>query len=93
MQWDLGLAGVSFMPYSAMAAEAGSEVSQLAPVNINTADAETIAETLQGIGLSRAHAIVAYREQHGPFTSIDDLVNVKGVGNRTLEGNRSRVSL
>ena len=89
----LGLAGVSFLPNSAMAAEEAMEVSQLAPISINTADAETIAQVLQGIGLSRARAIVAYRDQHGPFRSIDDLVNVKGVGSRTLEQNRSRVSL
>ena len=43
------------------------------PVDVNTADAETISEELKGIGLSKAKAIVEYREKHGPFRSADDL--------------------
>ncbi len=89
----LGLAGASFLPHSAAAVEDPAQVARLAPVNINIASAETIAEALNGIGLSRARAIVEYRNQHGPFESIDDLANVKGVGSRTLENNRSMVVL
>src|SRR5579862_9297410 len=51
-------------------------------VNINTADAETLALELKGIGQKRAEAIIAYREQHGPFKSIDDLSNIKGIGKK-----------
>ena len=61
------------------------------PVNINTADAQTIAAALQGIGLSQARAIVEYREKHGPFKSADDLSLVKGIGERTVEINRSDI--
>ena len=61
------------------------------PVNINTADAQTIAAALQGIGLSKARAIVEYREKHGPFKSADDLSLVKGIGERTVEINRSDI--
>ena len=89
----LGLAGASFLPHSAVAAEDPAQIARLAPVNINQASAESIAEALNGIGLSRARAIVEYRDQHGPFKSIDDLANVKGVGSRTLEKNRSLVVL
>ncbi len=62
-------------------------------VNVNTADARTIANVLQGVGVSRAAAIVAYREQNGSFKVLDDLSNVKGVGNRTLELNATRILL
>ncbi|MFQ5982452.1 MAG: ComEA family DNA-binding protein, partial [Woeseiaceae bacterium] len=58
------------------------------PVNINTADAETISAELQGVGLSKAMAIVDYRKAHGPFKSVDDLTLVKGIGERTVEINR-----
>ena len=61
------------------------------PVNINTADAETISAELKGIGLSKARAIVEYRRKHGPFRSADDLSLVKGIGERTVELNRSDI--
>lgn len=61
------------------------------PVNINTADAETISAELQGVGLSRAQAIVEYRKANGPFKSADDLIAVKGIGERTLEMNRANI--
>ena len=61
------------------------------PVNINTADAETISRSLQGVGLSKARAIVEYRQKHGPFKSADDLSLVKGIGERTIELNRDNI--
>ena len=61
------------------------------PVNINTADAETISAELKGVGLTKAKAIVEYREKHGPFRSADDLSLVKGIGERTVEINRSDI--
>jgi len=61
------------------------------PVNVNTADAETISESLQGVGLSKARAIVEYRQKHGPFRSADDLSLVKGIGERTVELNREHI--
>ncbi len=63
------------------------------PVNVNTADAETISAELRGVGLSKALAIVDYRKAHGPFKSIDDLTLVKGIGERTVEINRSNILL
>ena len=57
------------------------------PVNINTADAETISAELKGIGLAKAKAIVEYRRKHGPFKSPQDLSLVKGIGERTVEIN------
>ncbi|MGB5580935.1 MAG: helix-hairpin-helix domain-containing protein, partial [Woeseia sp.] len=61
------------------------------PVNVNTANAEAISAELQGVGLSKAQAIVAYRNAHGPFKSVDDLALVKGIGARTVEINRKNI--
>ena len=61
------------------------------PVNINTADAGTIAAELDGIGLAKAKAIVEYRKKHGPFRSADDLSLVKGIGERTVDMNRADI--
>lgn len=55
------------------------------PVNVNTADAKTIAKELSGIGLSKAQAIVAHREKNGPFKSAEDLAKVQGIGAKTVE--------
>ena len=63
------------------------------PVDVNTADAETISAELKGIGLTKAKAIVEYRKKHGPFRSPDDLSLVKGIGERTVEINRSDIKV
>jgi len=61
------------------------------PVNINTADAETLAAELNGVGLSKAQAIVQYRTTNGPFQSAEELVEVKGIGARTVEMNQDNI--
>ena len=61
------------------------------PVDINTADAATLAAELDGIGLSRAEAIVEDRERNGPFAKPDDLARVKGVGLRIVDMNRGNI--
>lgn len=61
------------------------------PVDINTADAETIAAELNGIGLAKAKEIVEYRQKYGPFKSAEDLSLVKGVGEKTVERNRDNI--
>ena len=63
------------------------------PVDINTADAPTLAASLRGVGESKAEAIVAYREANGAFKSADDLVKVKGIGEKTVELNREFILL
>ncbi|MGZ5077559.1 MAG: ComEA family DNA-binding protein [Methylobacter sp.] len=55
------------------------------PVNINTADAKTLSEALSGIGMKKAEAIVKYREAKGEFKTAEDLVNVDGIGAKTVE--------
>ena len=61
-------------------------------VDINNADAATIAENLNGIGDAKARAIVAYRAEHGLFVDEQDLVKVKGIGAKLVERNRSLIS-
>ena len=61
-------------------------------ININTADIETLA-SLNGIGQSKAEAIVAYRDANGPFQSSNDLTNVKGIGERTVAKNAERLTV
>lgn len=53
-------------------------------ININTADAQTLT-TLEGIGAAKAQAIIEYREKHGAFESLDQLTEVAGIGEKTLE--------
>ena len=62
-------------------------------VDINTADAETIARVLVGVGQSKAEAIVAYREGNGRFEDVEDLALVRGIGKATVKRNESRISL
>ena len=62
-------------------------------VNINTADADTLATGLTGVGEAKATSIIAYREQHGPFESADDLQQVKGIGQRLVDMNRDVISV
>ena len=63
------------------------------PIDINKADATTIAKELNGIGLSKAQAIVSHREKNGAFKKADDLLKVKGIGAKTLERNRANIRL
>ena len=63
-----------------------------AVININSADAETLA-TLQGVGPSRAEAIIAWRAANGEFVSVDQLVEVRGIGATTIEANREVLSV
>ena len=62
-------------------------------IDINSANTETLAITMSGIGEAKAAAIVAYRNNHGAFKSIDDLVLVKGIGEKTVELNRDLVTV
>ncbi|MFT6625417.1 MAG: competence protein ComEA [Cycloclasticus sp.] len=62
-------------------------------VNVNTASAEEISEELKGIGIAKAGAIVRYREEKGPFKSLQDLINVKGIGAATVDKNRENIQL
>lgn len=64
----------------------------LAAVNINTATKEEL-DALPGIGPAKAQAIVDHRKQHGPFKTVDELKNVKGIGAKRLEKMRADVTV
>jgi len=70
-------------PFSSIAAE----------VDINHADPVTLAATLSGVGKSRAEAIVAYRTEHAPFRSAQDLLKVKGIGQSIVDRNIERIRI
>jgi competence protein ComEA len=91
-------AATSAQPATKPAAEAPAPaakapVSQVEAVNINTASAEELQKSLKGIGKVKAQAIVDYRTSNGPFTTVDQLLEVKGIGKGTLDKNRDRISL
>jgi competence protein ComEA len=62
-------------------------------VDINTADAESLMKILKGVGPDKASAIVAYRQQHGPFKTAEQLTAVKGIGKRLVEMNREVITV
>lgn len=62
-------------------------------ININTANAEQIASAMTGVGESKAQAIVTYREQHGKFKSLQDLEYVDGIGEKTVEKNKHKLTM
>ncbi len=85
------LSGIIITPVQAQEEQVPPGMTTI--VNINTADAPTLAAGLNGIGTSRAEDIVRYREEFGAFTTLDQLTEVKGVGKSTLEKNRARITL
>ena len=60
-------------------------------VNINTADKAALM-SIKGVGEKRAEAIIAWREQHGPFKSVDELAGVSGIGPAIIEANRDNLT-
>ena len=62
-------------------------------VNVNTADAATIAAKLDGVGLKKAQAIVRYRDENGRFDAPADLAKVKGIGDATIARNAGRIAV
>ncbi|RUO31716.1 hypothetical protein CWE12_01580 [Aliidiomarina sedimenti] len=74
-------------------AQAQAEAAQQAKVNINHASAEQLAQALRGVGMARAQAIIELRERLGGFTEIEQLLQVKGLGIRTLENNKDKIEL
>lgn len=68
-----------------------SSEKNIAKINVNKADAKTLAISLTGVGLAKADAIVSYRESHGFFQTLDDVTNVKGIGPSIVEKNKDKI--
>jgi competence protein ComEA len=62
------------------------------PVDINSADAQALAGAIKGVGLKRAEAIVTYRDKNGPFATVNDLTNVQGIGEKTVQSSRENLT-
>lgn len=69
------------------------QVAEVGKINLNTADAPTLQRELSGVGEIKAKAIVAYRDAHGAFATVDELLEVKGIGESILEKNRDKLSI
>ncbi|CAK0780562.1 competence protein ComEA [Gammaproteobacteria bacterium] len=63
-----------------------------ASVDINSADATSIAKAIDGVGPVKAQAIVSYREKNGPFATVDDLTKVKGISKKIVDNNRANMT-
>ncbi len=61
-------------------------------ININQADSKALS-LLKGVGEKRAQAIVSYREAHGNFNALEDLLKVKGIGQHIIDANKTRLTL
>lgn len=87
--------GQTVLSAPAVNAEQGAEAAahDEASVSINQADAEQLASVLKGVGLKKAESIVRYREQNGPFTQIEQLQEVPGIGPALFERNRARLKM
>lgn len=70
-----------------------SPKAQGGKVDLNSADGPTLQRELSGIGEAKANAIVAYRDMNGPFASVDELLEVKGIGKAILDRNREKLEV
>ena len=68
-----------------------SSITFASPVNINTASADDIAAALNGVGTSKAQAIVKYRTANGNFNSADQIIDVVGIGSAIYEKNKADI--
>lgn len=108
LYFSLALGGALCHSVSLAAEPAGSVVTQHASpgllpenspppqqeqVSINQATAEQLSAAMNGVGLKKAQAIVNYREQYGPFSAIQQLSEVPGIGNALIERNAARLKL
>lgn len=84
---------VSATPTSPAQAPAVLVELQQPTLDLNKADAATLQRELNGIGKTKAEAIVAYREEHGDFASVDELLEIKGIGKALLERNREKLTV
>lgn len=78
--------------YLTLQEQAATNAQSNKVVNINTAT-EAELTTLNGIGSSKAQAIIAYRNQYGSFKTVDELIKVKGIGEKIVQNNRARLTV
>lgn len=96
------LSALVFFSNVALANTAANTPSQAEPsaqlelvieqININTADVTTLTK-LKGVGVKKAEAIVAWRQAHGDFKNVEQIMDVKGIGSAIFEANRGNLSI
>lgn len=92
LPFTLNAAPASVTPPMAISASKADDVQgPSVKIDLNNADALALQKKLNGIGKAKAEAIVAYREANGPFESVDELLEIKGIGNALLERNRDKL--
>jgi competence protein ComEA len=69
-----------------------ASIASAESVNINSADAQALA-SLKGVGPAKAAAIIAYRDANGPFSSVEELIEVRGIGEKTVEMNKQKLTV
>ncbi len=79
--------------FLALALLFGSHFAVAGVVNINTADAQTLAANIVGVGEKNTLAIINFRDEHGPFKSVDELTQVKGSGLKLVDKNRENLTI
>lgn len=89
--WVCG-AQASWMPATVTASPVVQDAN-VKTVNINTSSAQEISDVLVGVGMKRAEQIIELREQLGGFTEVEQLLDVKGIGAKTLEKNRAFITI
>jgi competence protein ComEA len=85
--------GIAPKPEKAAMATEAVTVSPSEKVDLNGADATTLQKELSGVGEAKAKAIVTYRDANGPFASVDELLEVKGIGKAILDRNREKLEV
>jgi competence protein ComEA len=80
-------------PVSYVATHTPQILGEQIKLNINTASQDEIVAKLEGIGRKKAQAVIDYRQQHGHFKRVDDLLQVKGIGQKTLDKNRDKIQI
>ena len=71
----------------------GYNTKQASRLNLNSADAKSIADAVKGIGRQRAKKIIAYRTENGPFKSVNELSKIKGISQETINKIRDNVTV
>jgi len=85
------LCALLFLLFLGFGAAASAGNANPPVIDINSASAETLARVMSGVGPKKAEAIVRYREEHGPFRNVYELVRVKGIGKKTVKRNFDRL--
>jgi competence protein ComEA len=94
MQWRPAAQSQRVLGVASASAQSEVQVpSQQQSVDLNSASAEQLASTLVGVGAAKAQAIIRYRDEVGPFRSVEELEEVKGIGSSIVKRNKARISV